>query len=83
MTPISPKVREFGSNHDHDLFFKVPQAVYINANAYLDGAEPYEAERKKVVSGQAASGFRIADRRRRRLPGLTLDESVLNVPTRL
>ena len=76
------KVREFGSNHDHDLFFKVPQAVYINANAYLDGAEPYEAELEKVV-GQAASGFRIADEGDAVYLELTLDESVLNVPTRV
>ena len=62
--------------------FKVPQAVYINANAYLDGAEPYEAELEKVV-GQAASGFRIADEGDAVYLELTLDESVLNVPTRV
>ena len=39
----------FPGDHDHDIYFKVDQAVYIDRNVYLNGAEPYEGEKSNTV----------------------------------
>ncbi|MDC3417627.1 right-handed parallel beta-helix repeat-containing protein [Aquibacillus salsiterrae] len=35
---------------DHDVFHKVEQPVYINRNAYYNGAESFERENERVVA---------------------------------
>lgn len=39
----------FPGDHDHDIYPKTPQAVYIHNNVYLRGSEPYEGELDNVV----------------------------------
>ena len=76
------KVREFDSSHDHDLFFEVPQAVYINANAYLSGAEPFDREKDKAVcAGDAA--YKIVEEGNDVYLELKLDEAALALPTEI
>ena len=43
MEEYSGKVASLG-NEDHEQFEKVPQPVYVNENAYLNGAAPFDRE---------------------------------------
>lgn len=44
------KLFAVGLNNDHEKYFRIEQPVYINANAYLKGAEAFRAEKEKYVS---------------------------------
>lgn len=48
------------SGSDHEAFNVVEQPVYINHNAYLNGAEPFDREEKNFVSSENPS-FQIVD----------------------
>lgn len=76
------KVCEYDCSHDHDLFFEVPQAAYINANAYLNGAEAYDREADKAVCA-GDPGCKIVENKNEVFLELTLDEKALNLPTRI
>ncbi|MCH4053346.1 MAG: right-handed parallel beta-helix repeat-containing protein [Atopobiaceae bacterium] len=42
----------FPGDHDHDIYFKVDQPVYVGHNVYLAGAQPFAAEASNVVSDE-------------------------------
>lgn len=37
-------------NRDHEMFFQIKDPIYINKNAYLNGANAYEREEENVLS---------------------------------
>ncbi len=47
---------------DLDEFTKVEQPVYINNNAYLNGAEPFEREKDKLVDKSFQPNFSITEK---------------------
>lgn len=47
---------------DAEIFNLVEQPVYINNNAYLAGAEPFEREKDKIVDKSFHPNFRIVDK---------------------
>lgn len=46
---------------DHHLFYRVEQPVYINNNVYLNGAEPFDGEKEKLVADDFDPEFRIIE----------------------
>jgi hypothetical protein len=45
-------VHQEPGDHDHQAFNKVEQPVYINRNAYLNGAKSFEREQEKIIADQ-------------------------------
>ncbi|MBU9722344.1 MULTISPECIES: right-handed parallel beta-helix repeat-containing protein [Bacillaceae] len=46
---------------DHDVFNKVEQPVYINKNAYFNGAVQFEREKENIVSDEFNPNIRIIE----------------------
>lgn len=46
---------------DHESFNKVEQPVYINRNAYLNGAEPFEREEERLVEDTFNPSLKIVE----------------------
>src|SRR5699024_10213872 len=46
---------------DHEVFQKVEQPVYINDNAYFNGAKPFDKENKNVESAHFNPQLRIEE----------------------
>ena len=69
-------------NGDHDQFVKVMQPVFINGNAYLKGAMPYEREKDNYVSS-ADPQVSIFTEDGKTYLKIYLEKGVLDVPTRV
>lgn len=69
-------------NGDHDQFVKVMQPVFINGNAYLKGAKPYDREKDNYVSDVDPQVSIFTEDGKTYLK-LYLEKGVLDVPTRL
>lgn len=43
------KTKVYSIEGDHQIYFKIPQAVYIHANAYFNGAKKFDCEKDSYV----------------------------------
>ena len=69
-------------NEDHEKFKLVPQAVYINGNAYLKDAPAYAQEKDNYVS-KADPKVKIVEEADGTYLEMDVEEGVLNIPTQI
>lgn len=69
-------------NEDHEKFKLVPQAVYINGNAYLNGTGAYDAEKDNYLT-DADPKIRITEESDGTYLEIDVEEGVLNIPTEI
>lgn len=69
-------------NSDHEKFQETPQAVYIDHNAYLNGAPAYSEEKDNFVSAEDC-GFRIVEEEEGTFMEITLPEELFKIDSRL
>lgn len=69
-------------NEDHEKFKLVPQAVYINGNAYLNGTGAYDKEKNNYLT-DADPKIRIAEEADGTYLEIDVEEGVLNIPTEI
>ena len=68
-------------NEDHEKFKLVPQAVYINGNAYLKEAPAYAQEQDNYIS-KADPKVRIVEEADGTYLEMDVEEGMLDIPTR-
>lgn len=69
-------------NEDHEKFKLVPQAVYINGNAYLKDAPAYAQEKDNYVS-KADPKVKIVEEADGTYMEMDVEEGVLNISTQI
>jgi len=75
------KVNEI--NGDHERFDAVGQPVYINNNAYFNGAEPFEREKENLVETNFIPNLEIIDKGDEVYLSCEMPESFENIKTRI
>lgn len=69
-------------NEDHEKFKLVPQAVYINGNAYLNGTGAYDKEKNNYLT-DADPKIRITEEADGTYLEIDVEEGLLNIPTEI
>lgn len=81
MKEYTNKIASSG-NGDHEMFDTIKQPVYINGNAYLNGARPYRRETSNYVS-DSDPAVKITQEGKETYLEITVEKGLLELPAKV